>query len=269
VVDCGAISTNLVESELFGHERGAFTGAEKQRAGAFEMADGGTIFLDEIGELPLELQPKLLRVLERREVKRLGANRVSSVNVRVIAATHRNLVQWVQEGKFREDLYYRLAEVVVPLPALRDRIDDIPVIANHLLKAEHSDGITLAPDALRSLMERDWPGNVRELRNVIRRAAALSSGEHILGEDLRLMEAPNPVSEPPTGTPLLEVGDELPIKEAREQWVAPMEREYLMRLVKRCHGDLERASVEAGIHRKSLERLLRQHGIKAAELRRG
>ncbi len=277
VVDCGAISPTLIESELFGHERGAFTGADRQRAGAFEEADGGTIFLDEIGEMPIDLQPKLLRALERREVKRLGATRLLEVDVRVIAATHRDLAAMIEKGDFRQDLYYRLAEVVIPLPPLRERREDIPVLVRRFLENEAEEAVIpvgdVEPSALDALKSRAWPGNVRELRNVLRRAVALASGGTIRPRDLLDLSsegAPRSQSSwpPPAGeSDPVAVGEELPIKEARERWVEPMEREYLMRLVKRCGGDLDRAAQQAGVHRKSLERLLRQHGLKASDLR--
>ncbi|MEM6929438.1 MAG: sigma 54-interacting transcriptional regulator, partial [Myxococcota bacterium] len=163
VFDCGAVARNLIESELFGHERGAFTGAVAARAGVFEQAHGGTIFLDELGELPLDLQPALLRVLEQREVKRIGDRRVRSVDVRVVAATNRDLQQRVADGQFREDLYYRLAVVEVPLPSLRDRTEDLPLLVEHLLGTANFDhsvkGVT--PDVLSLFDQYRWPGNVR------------------------------------------------------------------------------------------------------------
>jgi DNA-binding NtrC family response regulator len=276
VVDCGAVSRNLIESELFGHEKGSFTGADRQRIGAFEMADGGTIFLDEIGELPIELQPKLLRALERREIKRLGATKHLSVDVRVIAATHRNLSSMIRKSEFREDLYYRLAEVVVDLPPLRDRREDIAIIVQHIIDEHATQGSrvrAIDSNALAELQTREWQGNVRELRNVLRRALALAMTEEIRLADLSALSGGRrrPTSSvPPTPGqegPALEVGEDLPIKDARERWVAPMEREYLVRLLKRCNGDLNQASQVAGVHRKSLERLLRQHGLKASDLR--
>lgn len=276
VVDCGAVSKNLIESELFGHEKGAFTGADRQRAGAFEQADGGTIFLDEIGELPIDLQPKLLRVLERREIKRLGAAKHGDVDVRVVAATHRDLPAMIKKNEFREDLYYRLAEVVVGLPPLRDRREDIGLIVQRMIDDQAGQGSPVTridADALADLERRPWAGNVRELRNVVRRALALASGDSIHLEDLnafnvgRTPSAPAPAAEGESGAPRAEVADNLSIKEAREKWVAPMEREYLVRLLRRCGGNLDQAAQEAGVHRKSLERLLRQHGLKASDLR--
>jgi DNA-binding NtrC family response regulator len=276
VVDCGAISDNLIESELFGHERGSFTGADRQRIGAFELAHEGTIFLDEIGELPLELQPKLLRVLERKEIKRLGGGKMQDVDVRVVAATHRDLPAMVKAGTFREDLYYRLAEVVVELPPLRQRLGDVPLIAQRILEELAGEGAAkqLGQDALAALARRPWPGNVRELRNVLKRASMLASGKTIGASDLgppgaplRDSSVPALPSVPAEAAAPADVAEDLPIKDARDRWVAPMEREYLARLIKRTNGDLDKAAEEAGIHRKSLERLLRQHGIKAGDFR--
>src|SRR5450432_2873828 len=187
VVDCGAVSYSLLESELFGHERGAFTGAVAARQGAFEMADGGTVFLDEIGELPLDVQPKLLRVLETKEFRRVGGNRTLKTNVRVLAATKRNLQREVQAGKFREDLYFRLAVVPITVPPLRGRREDIPALVEYILKAGSQNDPTLgalsmADEAISALTAHDWPGNVRELRNVLERAVYLAraAGENEL-----------------------------------------------------------------------------------------
>ncbi len=192
VFDCGAVAPNLIESELFGHEKGAFTDAVKSRQGAIELADGGTLFLDEIGELTPALQPKLLRALDRHEVKRVGADQALKVNVRVVAATNRDLEKEVKAGRFREDLFYRLSAVSVPLPPLRKHREDIEPIAEHLLT-----GISavmgkklkgLAPEAAEALRAYPWPGNVRELENVLGRAAALSDGSRIEVRDLFLSQ---------------------------------------------------------------------------------
>ncbi len=280
VVDCGAISENLIESELFGHEKGAFTGAVDQRKGAFELASGGTLFLDEIGELALELQPKLLRALEAREVKRLGADRPIAVDVRVVAATNRDLQKEVRRGSFREDLYFRLAEVVIELPPLRDRVEDIPLIIESLLEEQRRRGSRvhrLLPEAMAAIRAYIWPGNVRELRNVIRQAAALADGTALGLSDLPgsiTGEGEGPLSGSgaassgamaagPKPVPVPSVHEDLPMKEARERWNEPQEREYLIRLLKRFDGDLDRAAESAQLHRKSLERYLRKHGIKA------
>ena len=192
VVDCGAVAANLIESELFGHEKGAFTDAVKARQGAFELADNGTIFLDEIGELSLDLQPKLLRALDQRETKRVGADKPVRVNVRVISATNRDLEKEVKAGRFREDLFYRLSVVRVSLPPLRKRKEDIGMLASHLLAAvspEVGKQIAgLSPEALAALSAYSWPGNVRELRNVLGRAAALCDGGRIEAKDLFLSQ---------------------------------------------------------------------------------
>jgi len=175
-VNCGALPENLIESELFGHCRGAFTGADTARTGLFEVADGGTIFLDEIGELPLPMQAKLLRVLETGDIRRLGDNQTVHVNVRIICATHRDLEAMVQEGTFREDLMFRINTFEVCVPPLRERPEDIPALANHLLRRHRSDGAEDAlftPAAMTELMAHQWPGNVRELANVIEHAAIL------------------------------------------------------------------------------------------------
>src|SRR5690606_8607340 len=174
VVDCGAVSGTLIESELFGHEKGAFTGAASQRLGAFEYANGGTVFLDELGELSLDLQPKLLRVLEQREIRRVGGSQTIKVDLRIIAATRMDLRSEIEKGKFREDLYFRLNVVPIVSPALRDRRDDIPILVKRFL-GELSQGTPpdLSETSLAALMAHDWPGNVRELRNVLERALAL------------------------------------------------------------------------------------------------
>ncbi len=266
VVDCGAIQPNLIESEFFGHERAAFTGADKQRKGAFEVADGGTVLLDEIGELPLTLQPKLLRVLERREVQRLGGNRPIQVDVRVVSATHRDLAAMVNEGTFREDLYFRLAEVEVRLPPLRDRAEDIPLLATRLLRELADSGgpnVSLADEAIRVLEKRAWRGNVRELRNALRRAAVLADGAELTAEALDGPSTDAPARE----SPMARVDARLDLKGAREKWSQPLERQYLIAVLEIVAGDLAAASAHAAVHRKSFERLLRRHGIKAADYR--
>ncbi len=176
VLDCGAITPGLLESELFGHEKGAFTGASTARRGAFEAANGGTILIDEVGELPLDLQPKLLRVLEAREVKRLGSSEPSKVDVRIIAATKRNLVARVAEGAFREDLYSRLAVVPIKVPSLRERRDDIPLLVTSILGSLGAETMHVSDEAMNGLLVREWRGNVRELRNAIERAVHLARG---------------------------------------------------------------------------------------------
>ncbi len=217
-VNCAALQENLLESELFGHEKGAFTGADKQRIGRFEQADGGSLFLDEVGDMAANTQAKILRVLQEHEFERLGGTRTLKVDVRLIAATNRNLAQMVANGQFREDLYYRLNVVSIEMPPLRDRKDDIPALAESFTRRFCSelkrkmDGIK--PDALKLLLRYNWPGNIRELENTIERAVLLSEGQMIGLDDLRLGEAVSPGSDdegpslvriPPTGVPLEEI----------------------------------------------------------------
>ncbi|HVO29407.1 MAG TPA: sigma 54-interacting transcriptional regulator [bacterium] len=193
VVDCAAVAANLIESELFGHERGSFTGADRMRKGAFEAAEGGTVFLDEIGELPLELQPTLLRVLERREVKRLGSNETRPVDVRVVAATHRDLPAFCKQGKFREDLFFRLAVIEVRLPSLRERREDIPLILGRWIETS---GGRISADAVALLQTHAWPGNVRELRNVWERARALAGDDMVEPKHLASISRPSGTTNP-------------------------------------------------------------------------
>ena len=217
-VNCAALQENLLESELFGHEKGAFTGADKQRVGRFEQADGGTLFLDEVGDMSANTQAKILRVLQEHEFERLGGTRTLRVDVRVIAATNRNLPQMVSNGQFREDLYYRLNVVSIDMPPLRDRKDDIQQLAMFFLKRfsgelkKRLDG--LSPDAVKLLMRYNWPGNIRELENSIERAVLLTEGPFLTSTDLRLGELSttqpsgdsSPVVKiPPTGIPLEEI----------------------------------------------------------------
>jgi DNA-binding NtrC family response regulator len=243
VVDCGALQPNLVESELFGHEKGAFTGAERARAGALEEAHGGTLFLDEIGELPLEQQVKLLRALEAREVRRVGADRPRPVDVRVLAATHRRLDRLVAAGQFRADLYYRLAVIKVHVPALRDRPEDILPLARRFLAELKPalDPAQLLTDAVsRALVAHAWPGNVRELRNVVQRLVLV--GE--LATDVRA-----PVAPPEYET-------------ARRQALDDFEREYCRIILAHSGGNVSRAAVAAGLSRQMLHRLLRKHDLR-------
>ncbi len=265
VVDCGAITANLIESELFGHVRGAFTGADRDRQGALELARGGTLFLDEIGELSPSLQPRLLGCLERREAKRVGASRPFDVDVRVLAATHRDLRAACGTGEFREDLFYRLAEVVLELPPLRDRSEDIELIAKHLLEGSMDAPPRIEPAAMEELRRLQWPGNVRELRNVLRRAAALCEGGTIRVPDLFSL-GPSRQRATREASPAPAVGVELSLRGARECWAAELEPCYLAGVLRRCGGDVGAAAEHADIHRKSFERLLRKHGLRASKL---
>lgn len=260
VFDCSAVAENLIESELFGHEKGSFTGATGMRQGAFELADGGTIFLDEIGELSLELQPKLLRVLEQRTVKRVGGDRPINVDVRVIAATNRNLEAEVKKENFREDLFYRLNVVPIYLPPLRKRKEDIQMLMEHFLE-EHNkahpdrevEGIE--PAALKLLLNYDWPGNVRELRNTVSRIVSFMEGKRMTAEDV-----PERIKLP-VAKAELDIREDLGFKEAKDQWVASFEKQYLIEALKRNDFNISAAAKEAGIDRKSVQRLIRKYNI--------
>ena len=252
VVDCSAIPRNLLESELFGHERGAFTGAIAQRIGAFEAADGGTLFLDEIGELPANLQPKLLRVLEQRVVRRVGSNEELSVDCRVIAATNQDLRAAVNRGDFRSDLYYRLAVIRTTLPPLRQRPEDIPPLVARLLRrrsAEPQAALTLLePEFLAGLQRGAWPGNVRQLRNHLERCLVFGPAD--------------PVPQPTDPGPYTAVDTDLPFTEARRRALERFERAYLEAILSRYEGNVSKAARGADLNRVYLHRLLRRHGLR-------
>ena len=259
VVDCGAISYSLLESELFGHERGAFTGAVAARQGAFELADNGTVFLDEIGELPLDVQPKLLRVLETKEFRRVGGNKTLRTNVRVIAATKRNLQREVQAGKFREDLYFRLAVVPVTVPPLRSRREDIPPLVLHILKACGAN-LTVADETMQGIMAHDWPGNVRELRNILERAVYLAraSGQ----TELSLVALP---SSNASAGDVFQFEAAKSYRETRAKFDADFERRYVKWLLGRHGGNVSAAAREAKMDRKHLHDMAKKHGLRGPE----
>jgi DNA-binding NtrC family response regulator len=260
-VNCGALPEHLLESELFGHERGAFTGADRARDGLFQVANGGTLFLDEIGELPVSLQPKLLRALESGEVRRVGATRAVSADVRVVAATNRDLEADMRAGRFRQDLFWRLNVLTVHLPPLRERLEDLPELAEYLLSRalqegrlaasdEHAEPAPrrFAPEVLEAFRAYTWPGNVRELRNVIARAATLATGDVITLDDLppRLREAP---------------GLELQVAAAAREGLTlrDVERAYILEILRSVQGNRSRAAVLLGLDRKTLYRRLEEY----------
>jgi DNA-binding NtrC family response regulator len=261
VVDCGAVAPNLIESELFGHEKGSFTGAHQRRQGAFELADGGTVFLDEIGELPKDLQPKLLRVLENRRVRRVGGTEEVDVDLRVIAATHRQLKEQVEIGEFREDLYFRLAVVNPVIPPLRERREDIPLLIEHFSR-RLPPGMWRppGPEAMARLVGYEWPGNVRELRNVVERSAYLSPDGVIdlIATGRRNIAHGEQVEFDPT----------LTFREQKERAVELFEEAYLQWLLDRAEGNISRAAREADMDRKYLHKLLRRYGIEAKNFSR-
>ncbi len=254
-VHCAALSTTLLESELFGHEKGAFTGAAERRRGRFELADGGTLFLDEIGEIDPALQVKILRVLEERRFERVGGSETIDVDVRLVAATNRDLKKMVAEGTFREDLFYRLDVVTVQMPPLRERAGDIPLLAQHFVttfareNGKALDGIT--PDALQALVEHDWPGNVRELRNVIERMVVLSRGDRLTLRDLP------PALREGAGAASLPRGGALSIEAT--------EKQLIVRALKAHDGNVTRAAEDLGISRRTLHRKLNEYGLREKE----
>jgi DNA-binding NtrC family response regulator len=258
VVDCASIPSNLIESELFGHVKGAFTNAVNDRMGAFEAADKGTIFLDELGELPAALQPRLLRVLETRRVKRVGGNEVKQVDVRVIAATNRALEEEVREKRFRSDLYFRLAVVRVNLPPLRERREDIPLLAkDFLVRLAPGSQLELTPEIVAALTSYDWPGNVRELRNVIEQAGSLSSQGLSLALQLKARQ-PSATGRADSESGGIVVGGflGLPYKEARRQALEAFELAYANYVVEMASGNITKAAEFAQVHRNVLHRIL-------------
>jgi DNA-binding NtrC family response regulator len=268
VVDCGSIPHELIASELFGHAKGSFTGAAADKQGLIEAANQGTLFLDEIGELALDLQPQLLRVLDRRQVRRVGDTHATDVDIRVIAATHRDLRAMVRAGKFREDLYYRLAVVATHVPPLRERKADIPALAACFAERMGRGPFALSPALLEQLERHDWPGNVRELRNVVERALSLGNAAVVdLGDGGAppSPEAPAgpaatdsaPRTLPPTSSGVLD----LPFKEAKAALVESFERDYLTALLARHRGNISRAAAEAGIDRNYIHRLVKKYGL--------
>jgi DNA-binding NtrC family response regulator len=262
VIDASTLPETLAESLLFGHEKGAFTGAERRAVGLFEAANGGTVFLDEIGELPISLQAKFLRVLEQRVITRVGSHETLPIDVRVVAATHRDLRHEIDSGHFREDLYYRLAQIRVGMPPLRDRLEDIPVLCQKLLAdcGEGDESTAIDDAALAQLAAQPWPGNVRELRNVLARATALCTGAVIQRADVA-----------GEGYGFRGTREERSVLDlsgtfatAKERAIERFESAYLAALVRRCHGNLSRAAREADVARNHLRDLLKRRGLYTA-----
>ena len=270
-VNCGALPADLVESELFGHARGAFTGAATAKRGLVEEANGGTVFFDEVGELPLPVQVKLNRVLQEREIRRVGDNAAIQVDVRVVAATHRDLREEVKAGRFREDLFYRLNVFPIVLPPLRDRPEDVALLAGHFLE-KHARALRrtlrgFSPEALRRLASHAWPGNVRELENTVERAVAVAGGDVIAVEDLPPEIA---LGATPAGLPAGGMGAALaalPYKDAVAEARERTSREYLVALMKEFGGNVTRAAERAGMERESLHRLLRRYGLRSDDFK--
>jgi DNA-binding NtrC family response regulator len=260
-IDCGAISRTLIESELFGHEKGSFTGATHQRRGALEMCTGGTLFIDELDDLPLDVQPKLLRALDEREICRVGSSKPLKLDLRIVAATKKDLRVEVAEGRFREDLFYRLSIVTIPLPPLRERLEDLPLLASMFLEGTGS--WDRLPRAFRDLLgAHHFPGNVRELRNIIERASYLEGFEAI---DTTAFPTERRGEGAVSSEFKLTADYMKPFKDAKDALIERFEREYIKRLLARNSNKIARAAREAGIDRKYLYMLLSKHGISTAE----
>ena len=262
-LNCGAIPESLIDSELFGHTKGAFTGASSDRPGVFVEADGGTLFLDEIGDMPVGVQARLLRVLQEGEVRAVGASGVKSVDARVIAATHVDLASAVEQGKFRQDLYYRLNVVVLQVPPLRDRLDDLPLLAAHFLR-KHGGKTppTLSPEALEAMTGYGWPGNVRELENALLHAIALGHHDVIDAEALPLRERKAASS---VALPSVRDDDELlPLTEAKRRASSSYEKSYLIRVMEKANGSVSEGARMSGLDRTNFRRLLQRHGLDPA-----
>ena len=263
-LDCGAIAPTLIEAELFGYERGAFTGADETREGAFERARGGTLFLDEIGELPLDVQPKLLRAIDDREFRRVGGSKTITTDVRIVAATKRDLEEEVERGRFRQDLYFRLAVVPVRMPPLRERRDDIPILVEAFAAAfAHRTGheARIDKDEVNSLLTHDWPGNVRELKNTVERALWLAA----TGDGVARFMLPSAQSmfddEAHARDGAFEFETERSFSEHKQGWETDFERSYLGWLMARSDGSISKAARLASMDRKHLRGLLRKHGL--------
>ncbi len=267
-VNCAALTETLLESELFGHEKGAFTGALATRIGRFEQADGGTLFLDEIGDISPSTQSKLLRVLQEREFERVGSNQTISVDVRIISATNKKLEEAVSKGLFREDLYYRLNVIPIDLPPLRKRIDDIPLLAVHFTQVfaekfkRPVSGIE--PKGLQFLVEQGWPGNIRQLQNVIERAVIREREDKIsfktLSHCIRISSKVNYQ---------YFINEDIPFNELKSELINKFEREYIDRVLKKHHGNITAAAQQAGIHYKNFCQKMKKHGIEKWDYKSG
>jgi DNA-binding NtrC family response regulator len=266
-VDCASLPEHLLESELFGHEKGAFTGAIRSKPGLMETAHRGTLFLDEIAELPGALQVKLLRALQERQIRRVGGTTLIDVDVRVVSATNRDLREALAKGQFREELYYRVNVIEIHLPPLRERAGDVELLSRAFLRKYGQERVAAIDDAAMAALEAyRWPGNVRELQNIVERACALAEGRVITRRDLPdHVLAPMPAGRPAAASPAGEAlagGAELPLKEAKERWMNVLEAAYLRDLLDRHDGNISAAAKDAGIDRKTFHRLVSKYQIR-------
>lgn len=265
-VDCASLPENLLESELFGHEKGSFTGAHASRHGMFETANGGTIFLDEIGELTLNLQAKLLRVLQERQVRRVGGRNLIDIDIRIISATNKDLEGAIKEKEFREDLFFRLNVISITLPPLRERVDDIPLLCNFFIKDDPVAGKKhikeISQAAIERLKKYKWPGNIRELQNVIERAVSLSDGGSITIDDL-----PDNIKRQGMSLRAISMsnGEAISFKDAKKEWLSSFEKEYIIELLKRNNDNITKASEEANIPRMTIYRLIKKYKLNIVE----
>jgi DNA-binding NtrC family response regulator len=267
-VHCGALNENLLESELFGHEKGAFTSADRKRIGRFEMAHGGTLFLDEIGDVPMSMQIKLLRVLQERQFERVGGSETLEVDVRIVAATHQDMEKLVKEGKFREDLYYRLNVVRIDLPALRDRPEDIPVLAAHFVQKYSPSAqqpLTISPEAMAALAKCPWPGNIRQLENAIERACITARDGVIKVKDLPADLGQRPAK----GANPFRVDLNRKLPEQLAELTAYFEKRYLRRALRKTRGHVGKCAKITGLSRRSITDKISQYGINKNEFKGG
>jgi DNA-binding NtrC family response regulator len=268
-LNCAVLNDSLLETELFGHEKGAFTGAERRKMGRFELADGGTLLLDEIGDMPLVLQSKLLRVLQSGTFERVGGHEPVKVRVRIIAATHKNLEQEVKLGRFRADLFYRLNVIRVEIPPLRERTEDIPILAMHFLQKHQTDAAAavteIDTEAMQTLLRHGWPGNVRELENAIKAGIALSHGHILVREHLPESVAPR-IGESSGGRPVLDVERALP--ELTDDLIGRVECDYFRRLLVQYRGNVARCARHSGLSRRSVTQKLQKYGLDRADFKK-
>ncbi len=258
IMNCAAVPETLIESELFGHEKGAFTGATERRLGKFELADKGTIFLDEIGDMSINTQSKLLRVLQEQKFERLGGAETLAVDVRIISATHRDLQEEIEEGRFREDLYYRIKVVNIKLPPLRHKKEDFPLLANRFLeyfsKKHQKRVLSISNEAMKLLISYNWPGNVRQLKNVIESAVVLANGEI-----LDTVELPEEIRHPENNTATLKNIDySLSFRDAKKMLVENFERDFIKKKLDECNGNVSRAAEALDMHRQNLQQKIRE-----------
>ncbi|MBI5789788.1 MAG: sigma-54-dependent Fis family transcriptional regulator [Candidatus Schekmanbacteria bacterium] len=264
-VDCGAIPETLLESELFGHEKGSFTGALRRRIGKFEQANKGTIFMDEIGDITLTVQQKLLRVLQERKIERIGGNQTLDIDVRVIAATNKDVRKMIDEGTFREDLYYRLNIIPIHLPPLRERMDDLLLLVTHFLEKYREklkkDVRTISQDAVNAMLRYHWPGNIRELENLMERAVIMAAGKDIVKIDIPGERRNKDIYS------FGKIDINSPLKDVKREIVAQVEKKYLRELLKSCHGSINLVATRAEIDNKTLYEKMKEYDIKKEEFK--